>query len=80
MTVELQDEHVNQLGLTPERLRLELAVGLYTAEELTLGQAANIAGLDQTRFLKELGRRGLCIHYDVKEFEEDLKTLESLRR
>ncbi len=55
-------------------------MGLYAAEDLTLGQAAQIAGINQTQFLHELGRRGICIHYDVAELEEDLKTLEKLRR
>lgn len=78
MNVEVQDETLQGLEVTPERLRLEMAVGLYASADITLGQAAAIAGIDQTRFLRELGRRDVCIHYDVDDFEQDLKTLSSL--
>ena len=80
MNVEVEDERLQGLKVTPDRLRLEMAVGLYASEEVTLGQAAAIAQLSQTRFLRELGRRGICVHYGVEEFEQDLRTLELLRR
>lgn len=80
MTVEVQDEKLRGLHLTPERLKLEAAVGLYAAEDVTLGQAAQIAGISQSEFLHELGRHGICVHYDVNEFESDLRTLENLGR
>ena len=79
MTVEIHDEQLRGLHVTPERLRLEMAVGLYASDEVTLGQAAALAESSQTQFLKELGRRGVCIHYGVEELEEDLRTLDSLR-
>jgi len=34
--------------------------------------------LSQSEFLHELGRRNVCVHYDVEEFEADLRTLEKL--
>jgi predicted HTH domain antitoxin len=80
MTVEIQDEVLRGLNVTPGRLKVEAAVGLYASEDVTLGQAAQIAGINQTEFLHELGRRGICIHYDVAEFESDLRTLEKLGR
>lgn len=80
MNVEVQDEKLRGLKVTPERLRLEMAVGLYASEDFTLGQAADLAGMDQTQFLRELGHRGLCIHYGVEEFEQDLKTLGTFGR
>jgi len=80
VNVEVQDEKLQGLTVTPERLRLEMAVGLYASEEVTLGQAANIAGVSQTQFLHELGRHGVCIHYGVGDLEQDLKTLDSFGR
>ena len=79
MTIEIQDEKLGNVKLTPNRLRLEMAAGLYASEEMTLGQAADLAGVSQTEFLKELGSRGICVHYDVEEFEQDLRTLETKR-
>ena len=57
---------------------LHLAIGLFVTEEATLGQAAEVAGLSQTDFLKELGRRRIPIHYGQEELEADLAAVESL--
>jgi predicted HTH domain antitoxin len=56
---------------------LHLAIGLFVTEEATLGQAANVSGLSQTAFLRELGRRQIPIHYGPEELAADLKTVES---
>jgi predicted HTH domain antitoxin len=80
VNVEVQDDKLQGLKVTPERLRLEMAVGLYASEDVTLGQAADIAGINQTLFLRELGRRGVCVHYGVEDLDQDLKTLDALGR
>ena len=80
MTVEVQDEKLRGMKVTPDRLRLEMAVGLFASEDATLGQGAALAGLSQAQFLRELGTRGICIHYGTEEFRQDLRTLESLKR
>jgi predicted HTH domain antitoxin len=64
--------------LSPQAMALHLAIGLFVAEEATLGQAAEVAGLTQTEFLHELGRRHIPIHYGLNELREDLKTIEAL--
>jgi len=57
---------------------LHLAIGLFVTEEATLGQAAQVAGLSQTAFLRELGRRQIPIHYGPDELAADLETVELL--
>ncbi len=57
---------------------LHLAIGLFVAEEATLGQAASTAGLSQSEFLRELGRRNISIHYGSEELAEDLRTVDAL--
>ncbi len=64
--------------LTPAQAALQLAIGLFAAEEATLGQAAEVAGLSQSAFLRELGHRKIPLHYGVEEFSSDLATLETL--
>ena len=50
--------------LTPREAGLHLAIGLFVDEEATLGQAAEVAGMTQADFLRELGRRRIPIgHY-----------------
>jgi len=65
--------------LSPSKAALHLAIGLFVSEEVTLGQAAEIAGLTQKDFLKELGSRHIPIHYGMEELAEDLKVVESFR-
>ena len=64
--------------LTPRNAALNLAIGLFVSEEVTLGQGARIAGLPQATFLRELGKRRIPIHYGPEELAEDLKTIEEL--
>ena len=62
--------------LTPSRAALHLAIGLFTADEATLGQAAEAAGMSQGEFMRELGRRKISLHYGKDEFAEDLVAIE----
>lgn len=57
---------------------LPLAIGLFVSEELTLGQAAAVAGCAQAAFLRELGRRRIPLHYGREELAEDLRVVETL--
>jgi predicted HTH domain antitoxin len=76
MTIELPDQEVASLRLTPAQVRLELAVGLYAGRQVSLGRAARIAGVPYASFLHELGRRGLCINYTVEDAEHDMRMAE----
>jgi predicted HTH domain antitoxin len=69
-----------ETALSPHKAALHLAIGLFVSEEATLGQGAEIAGLTQAEFLKELGARHISIHYGMDELAEDLKVVESFRR
>ncbi len=64
--------------LSPQSTALHLAIGLFVSEEATLGQAAEVAGLSQAAFLRELGRLRIPIHYGSEELTVDLQTVESL--
>ena len=71
ITIDLPDS----LQITEADLRTELAITLFQQERVTLGTASQIAGMHQMEFQQLLGSRGICIHYDVAEFEEDLQNL-----
>jgi len=64
--------------LSRQDAALHLAIGLFVTEETTLGQAAEVAGLSQTDFLRELGRRRIPIHYGPEELAADLEAVDSL--
>jgi len=70
------DENViKSLDITPERAKLDFAIGLYVDDKITLGQGARIASLSQVQFLKELGKRKIDIHYNIEKFDKDLDAL-----
>ena len=78
VTLEFPDKLANGLGLTPDRVKLETAAGLYAGGSLTLGQAAEIAGLSQCDFRDELGKRGIGVNYGPDDLAHDLKMVEIL--
>lgn len=80
MSVLISDDLMRTTRMTEDELRLELAVVLFQKEKLTLAQAARLAGMIRPRFQLLLGSRGIPVHYDVPEFEEDLRTLRELGR
>lgn len=79
MVLKIEDKILKSIKLTQEEAKLDFALGLYIDKRVTLGQAAVVASISQTQFLKELGKRQIPIHYDIEDFEKDLKTIETLK-
>jgi predicted HTH domain antitoxin len=75
MLIAIHDDALRGLDLTEDQARLDLALGLFIDQRVTLGRGAEIARLPQADFLKELGQRGIPVHYDVEDFHADLRTL-----
>lgn len=53
----------------------EIAIALFQQERISLSRASNIAGMELIAFQKLLANRGICVHYDVEEFEQDIQHL-----
>jgi len=67
------------LGPKPERELLLLAViELYREGRLSLGKAAEFAGLSLREFLYELRKRDVPINYTREEAEADIETVGGL--
>lgn len=64
--------------MPPDRARLHFAIGAFVSEEVTLGQAAEMAGISQTELMSVLAERRIPLHYDSGDFAEDLKTVSLL--
>ncbi|MBE9102512.1 UPF0175 family protein [Vacuolonema iberomarrocanum] len=71
ITIDLPDT----LQLSEADLRTELAIALFQQERITLGTASQLAGLHQLEFQQLIASRGISIHYDLEDLEEDLKSL-----
>ncbi len=79
-TLVIPEDILQATRMSDEELKQEIAVMLFQKEKLTLGQAAHLAGMSQLQFQHLLASRQIPVHYDVEEFEEDLKTLKDLGR
>ncbi len=80
MMLIIPDEILQATKMSVDELKQEIAILLFQKEKLTLGQASRLAGMSQIQFQHLLASRQIPIHYDVAEFDEDLKTLQELGR
>ena len=53
----------------------EIAIALFQQERITLTRASKIAGMHLIDFQKLIASRGICVHYDVENFEHDIQHL-----
>jgi predicted HTH domain antitoxin len=76
ITLDIPNNIHEALHVSPaeakQRLKLELAVTLYAQNALSLGKAAELAGLDRFDMNDVLAKRGIPMHYGQKELDEDL--------
>ncbi len=68
ITIDLPDT----LQISETDLRTELAIALFRQQRITLGSASQLAGLHQIEFQQLIGDRGICIHYEIEDLEQDL--------
>jgi predicted HTH domain antitoxin len=80
MSLVIPDEIMQATRMSAAELSQEIAVLLFQKDKLTLGQASRLAGMSPWQFQHLLASRQIPVHYDVAEFEEDLKTLQDLTR
>jgi predicted HTH domain antitoxin len=80
MSITIDDEMLATTRMTEQEMRQEIAVMLFAKTKLTLAQASRFAGMKQMAFQHLLASREIPVHYDVKDFEEDIKTLRELGR
>lgn len=80
MDLLIKEEVLRKAEITAEELLIEMAVHLYNMGRLSMGQARNLAGLDQLSFQKEMAKRDVYIKYDIEDLETDLENLKKLRK
>jgi predicted HTH domain antitoxin len=80
MNIVIPDYIATASQISEDQIKLEIAIILYKQEKISSGKACKWLGMNLIEFRRELGKRGLCINYDVEDFASDLKTLRSLGR
>lgn len=78
--MEIPREVLESARMTVADAKLELAITtLFAGNRLSLGKAAELAGLPVGEFQMHLGTRHLGPHYDTADALEDRQTLAALR-
>ena len=75
VTVNISEERLRSVALNERDAVADIAIGLYKREQVSLGRAAEIAGLSTPEFLNELGRRRIPINLEVDDLRADVETL-----
>ncbi|MGN6617892.1 MAG: UPF0175 family protein [Ilyomonas sp.] len=64
----------DQLNINEQEAKMILASRLYEKGELSLGQAAELAGLTKRNFMEALGDYGVSVfNYPATDLEKDVK-------
>ena len=80
MSIDISDEILSSTRMTEAEMRQEIAVMLFQKEKLTLAQASRFAGMNRISFQHLLASRQIPVHYDVEDFEQDIKNLREMGR
>ncbi|MBO1347136.1 MAG: UPF0175 family protein [Hormoscilla sp. GUM202] len=75
MSLIISDEIVKASGLSEDELFLEIVLLLFKQDKISLGKAAELLNMSQIRFQRLMADRGICVHYDVAELQEDIQHL-----
>lgn len=77
MSLVISDELLKAAKVSEDELIQEIVLLLFQQDKLTLGKASHLLGMNQMEFQKLLASRKICLHYDVEEFREDIKSLQA---
>jgi predicted HTH domain antitoxin len=80
VVIEIPHEILHATRMTAQELKRELAVYLFQQGKLSFGKARVMSEMTAWAFQQLLGTRGVCVHYDIEDYEEDLATLKDLDR
>lgn len=59
---------------------MRFLLSLFQQGKLSFGKAREMVGMTVWAFQQLLGSRGIPVHYDLTDYEDDLATLQALGR
>lgn len=80
MSIIISDEILSTTRMTETEMRQEIAILLFQREKFTLAQASRFALMNSVAFQHLLASRQIPVHYDVEDFEQDIKNLREMGR
>ena len=79
-TLTIPQDVLDSARLTAEEAKQELAVSLYANGRLSVGKARELADMSLWSFRHLLAARNIPVHYGLEDLEDDLSTLNHLKR
>jgi predicted HTH domain antitoxin len=75
MPLLIEDQELEEIHLSEQEMRLEIALMLYQQRRLSMGKASKFANMNRVLFQRILGERAITINFDEEDLNEDLETL-----
>ncbi|MEM6802435.1 MAG: UPF0175 family protein [Bacteroidota bacterium] len=76
ISITIPESYLTAAGMTEKDLKLEITIIFYQRKDISVGKAAQLAGISRYDFQQEMKIRQIPVNYDVAELMEDVKTLE----
>ena len=73
MSLVISDQILQASGMSEAEFMLEVAIMLFDLEKISIGQASQIAVMNQSEFQKILAQRGIPSNYKIAATSEDLE-------
>jgi predicted HTH domain antitoxin len=80
VAIDIPREILHAARISPAEVRRELAVLLFAQGRLSFGKARELAEMTHWQFQQLLASRAIPLHYDLDEYQQDLKTLRDAGR
>lgn len=78
MVLEVPDHTLLKSKYSVAEFKLDIAVMLYQKQVMSLGRAAEWVGIPRIEFQKELKSRGIHLHYEVSDLQDEMEAFEKL--
>ncbi|MEO1216516.1 MAG: UPF0175 family protein [Bacteroidota bacterium] len=75
MSITIPQEYLKAAGMTEKDLKLEIALIFYQRRVISIGKAAQLAGVSRWDFQQAMKTRKIPVNYDISELMDDVKTL-----
>ena len=79
-SLNISRDILDSARISPEDLRLELALSLYLQRRLSIGKARELADKSLWEFRQILAARKIPLHYNISDIEEDLIAINSMEK
>lgn len=78
ISIQIPKEVLQAARMSPQEVKLELAILLYQKDKLSFGKARAMAGVSFRSFQQTLGSREIPVNYDEDDYQADLDTIQDL--